>query len=284
MITMRDRVRRPLRANFKRFTFLVAVLSLAICLLGQVSMSFYSFYDSHRGAIEDEVSVFLSSALTKEQRETAENQIKALAPIATLREVKATDVLEKDILKLVGDKKRIPTILSLEFPLDTRYIDIEGAVKTIEQVKGVEGVTANLEWIKKRYSLREAIALGMTAFGAPAAALVVLLLFQTCLRLSTLLKQERELLLMLGANDWAVRGPQMIASAITAVAGCVGGGLLLLLTTVSAVPLLEHAFELTLMPRWDVFFGIYCCISLAIVILCVIFSYFVAGSSKPLRF
>lgn len=284
MITMRERVSRPLRANAKRFVFLVAVLSLAICLLGQVSMSFYSFYDSHRGAIEDEVSVFLNSMLNKEQRETAENQIKALAPIATLREVEPTEVLEKDILKLVGDKKKIPTILALEFPLDTRYTDIEGAVKTIEQVKGVEGVTANLEWIKKRYSLREAIALGMTAFGAPAAALVVLLLFQTSLRLSTLLKKERELLLTLGANDWTVRGPQMIASAITALAGCFWGGILLLLTTLSAVPLLENAFELTLMPRWDVFLGIYLCISLATILLCVIFSYFIAGSSKPIQF
>lgn len=81
-----------------------------------------------------------------------------LRPITELREIKPTDVLEKDILKLVGDRKKIPTILALQFPLDTRYIDIEGAVKAIEKVKGVEGVTANLDWIKKRHSLREAIA------------------------------------------------------------------------------------------------------------------------------
>lgn len=48
MITMRDRVRRPIQANLKRFIFVVVVFSLALCLLGQIALSFYCFYDSHR--------------------------------------------------------------------------------------------------------------------------------------------------------------------------------------------------------------------------------------------
>ena len=159
MITMRDRVRRPIQANLKRFIFVVVVFSLALCLLGQIALSFYCFYDSHRGVMGDEASVFLDPSLTDAQRKKAQEQIRALAPITELREIKPTDVLEKDILKLVGDRKKIPTILALQFPLDTRYIDIEGAVKAIEKVKGVEGVTANLDWIKKRHSLREACLL-----------------------------------------------------------------------------------------------------------------------------
>ena len=196
MITMRDRVRRPIQANLKRFIFVVVVFSLALCLLGQIALSFYCFYDSHRGVMGDEVSVFLDSSLTDAQRKKAQEQIRALAPITEFREIKPTDVLEKDILKLVGDRKKIPTMLALQFPSDTRYIDIEGAVKSIEKVKGVEGVTANLDWIKKRHSLREAIALGMFAFGAPAVTLVCLLIFQNSLRLSAFLRGERELLLM----------------------------------------------------------------------------------------
>ena len=134
MITMRDRVRRPIQANIKRFIFVVVVFSLALCLLGQIALSFYCFYDSHRGVMGDEVSVFLDSSLTDAQRKKAQDQIRALAPITELREIKPTDVLEKDILKLVGDRKKIPTILALQFPSDTRYIDIEGAVKSIEKV------------------------------------------------------------------------------------------------------------------------------------------------------
>ena len=59
MITMRDRVRRPIQANLKRFIFVVVVFSLALCLLGQIALSFYCFYDSHRGVMGDEASVFL---------------------------------------------------------------------------------------------------------------------------------------------------------------------------------------------------------------------------------
>ena len=283
MITMRDRVRRPIQANLKRFIFVVVVFSLALCLLGQIALSFYCFYDSHRGVMGDEVSVFLDSSLTDAQRKKAQEQIRALAPITEFREIKPTDVLEKDILKLVGDRKKIPTI-ALQFPSDTRYIDIEGAVKSIEKVKGVEGVTANLDWIKKRHSLREAIALGMFAFGAPAVTLVCLLIFQNSLRLSAFLRGERELLLMLGASDWAVRGPQMIAAALSSVLGCIIGGVLLLVTTLASVPLLEEAFELTLMPHWSVFAAVYLSVSLATILLSVIVSYFIAGATTPRTF
>ena len=276
MITMRARVRRPIQANLKRFIFVVVVFSLALCLLGQIALSFYCFYDSHRGVMGDEASVFLDPSLTDAQRKKAQEQIRALAPI--------TDVLEKDILKLVGDRKKIPTILALQFPLDTRYIDIEGAVKAIEKVKGVEGVTANLDWIKKRHSLREAIALGMFAFGAPAVTLVCLLIFQNSLRLSAFLRSERELLLMLGASDWAVRGPQMIAAALSSLLGCIIGGVLLLATTLTSVPLLEEAFELTLMPHWSVFAAVYLSVSLATILLSVIVSYFIAGATSPRTF
>ena len=176
MITMRDRVRRPIQANLKRFIFVVVVFSLALCLLGQIALSFYCFYDSHRGVMGDEVSVFLDSSLTDAQRKKAQEQIRALAPITEFREIKPTDVLEKDILKLVGDRKKIPTMLALQFPSDTRYIDIEGAVKSIEKVKGVEGVTANLDWIKKRrvrgaggnVSLSADISKLTQTFGIPA--------------------------------------------------------------------------------------------------------------------
>ena len=276
MITMRDRVRRPIQANLKRFIFVVVVFSLALCLLGQIALSFYCFYDSHRGVMGDEVSVFLDSSLTDAQRKKAQEQIRALAPITEFREIKPTDVLEKDILKLVGDRKKIPTMLALQFPSDTRYIDIEGAVKSIEKVKGVEGVTANLDWIKKRHSLREAIALGMFAFGAPAVTLVCLLIFQNSLRLSAFLRGERELLLMLG--------PQMIAAALSSVLGCIIGGVLLLVTTLASVPLLEEAFELTLMPHWSVFAAVYLSVSLATILLSVIVSYFIAGATTPRTF
>lgn len=182
----------------------------------------------------------------------AQEQIRALAPITELREIKPTDVLEKDILKLVGDRKKIPTILALQFPLDTRYIDIEGAVKAIEKVKGVEGVTANLDWIKKRHSLREAIALGMFAFGAPAVTLVCLLIFQNSLRLSAFLRSERELLLMLGASDWG--GPRSAddSSSFEFAARVHYRRCLAFGDDAYLGPLLEEAFELTLMPHWSV--------------------------------
>ena len=145
-------------------------------------------------------------------------------------------------------------------------------------------MTAKLDGIKKRHSLREAISLGMFAFGAPAVTLVCLLIFQNSLRLSAFLRGERELLLMLGASDWAVRGPQMIAAALSSVLGCIIGGVLLLVTTLASVPLLEEAFELTLMPHRSVFAAVYLSVSFATILLSVMVSYFIAGATTPRRF
>ena len=158
--------------------------------------------------------------------------------------------------------------MALQFPLDTRYIDIEGAVKAIEKVKGVEGVTANLDWIKKRHSLREAIALGMFAFGAPAVTLVCLLIFQNSLRLSAFLRSERELLSDVGCERLGCAWSADDSSSFRVpLLGCIIGGVLLLATTLTSVPLLEEAFELTLMPHWSVFAAVYLSVSLATILL-----------------
>ena len=175
-------------------------------------------------------------------------------------------------------------ILALQFPADVSVSEMREHAADIKKMKGVEAVTANFEWIEKRHTLREAIALGMFAFGAPAATLVCLLIFQNSLRLSAFLRSERELLLMLGASDWAVRGPQMIAAAVSSVLGCVIGGVLLLVTTLASVPLLEEAFELTLMPHWSVFAAVYLSVSLVTILLSVIVSYFIAGATTPRTF
>ena len=42
---------------------------------------------------------FLDPSLTDAQRKKAQEQIRALAPITELREIKPTDVLEKDIFE-----------------------------------------------------------------------------------------------------------------------------------------------------------------------------------------
>ena len=51
-----------------------------------------------------------------------------------------------------------------------------------------------------------------------------------------------------------------------------------------SVPLLEEAFELTLMPHWSVFAAVYLSVSLATILLSVIVSYFIAGATTPRTF
>ena len=171
--------------------------------------------------------------------------------------------------------------MAAEFSVDTNYSFIFEAVKSIETVKGVEAVTANFEWIKKRYSLREAIAFAILSFGVPSFLLVTCLIMQNVYRLNSFMKEDQSLLLMLGGSLWPVRGPAICATFLASLWGCVFGALLLALTTYVTVPFIEEAFEINLMPTITVNILIYLSLCVGLMSLSTFCAFILAGTTKP---
>ena len=284
MISVKERALRLLNKGKKDFWLVVAVLSLSFCLVGQVMMSLYSFYLAHRGVIGDEVSIFVDSTLNKQRTDAVLKGIQEVSPEADLREIQPADVLEKDILRLVEAKKKVPLIIAMQFPRSTHVEAIKEAVTSIEKIKGVEAVTANFDWIKKRHSLREAIAIGIGALAVPTVLLVCMLIYQTGLRLRSFMKEEQMLLLMLGAGRFAVCGPQLLIAFWASGLSCLIGVLLLSVTMWLSVPLLESAFEVTLLPPLTSCLLICLLTACAMIFLTVLSSFLSSGQSQALKF
>ena len=193
MISTAERAKRSLKTGKRTFFLVVAILSLAFCLLGQMVLSFYSFYQAHRGVMGDEATIFIDPTLNDKETEKLVQKIQSLTPASSMREIQPADVLDKDILKLVEARKKVPLILALQFPADVSVSEMREHAADIKKMKGVEAVTANFEWIEKRHTLREAIALGIIALAVPTVLLVAMLIVQSSLRLRSFMSDEQRL-------------------------------------------------------------------------------------------
>ncbi|WP_308512870.1 ABC transporter permease [uncultured Turicimonas sp.] len=285
MITVNVRAIRSLKQDKKSFWVVVALCSLAFCLLAHMSLIFISFYENHRTMTGDEISVFMEPGTKAEDaKKFLTSQLDQLAPGSEIRLIPPKDILEEDILKLIGKKDKIPDIYVITFPISTPFASIQQMVHVIAEAKDVSVVSANLDWIKKRYSLRQALALGAAAFGIPACALVGLLFVVGIHRLNSFLKHDQALLLMLGANRWQVSGPLVeIACAATLISSAIGS-VLYFITTYVSVPLLEDAFEVHLLPSLGVNILICLFLTFVLVVYAAVCSYITAGRTKPLTF
>lgn len=285
MITVNARAMHFLKQDKKSFWVVVVLCSLAFCLLAHMSLIFISFYENHRTMTGDEISVFMEPGTkTEEAKKFLTSQLDKLAPGSEMRLIPPTDILEEDMLKLIGKKDKIPEIYAITFPISTPFTSIEQMVHAISQAKEVSVVSANLDWIKKRYSLRQALALGAGAFGIPACALVGLLFVVGIHRLNSFLKPDQALLLMLGAKQWPVRGPLVeISCAATLVSSAIGS-ILYFITTYMSVPFLEDAFEVHLMPSLGVNVLICLFLTFVLVLYAAACAYITAGRIRPLTF
>lgn len=285
MITVNIRAKRSLSSNLKSCWFVVCLFSLAFCLLCQMTLGFISFYQSHRSMSGDEISVFMEpGSNTKQMLKILDSRLQLLAPGATITSVSAKDLLKEDILKLVEKNGKVPEIFAIEFPISTPFASIEKMVSAVEEIKEVSLVSANLEWIKKRYTLREALALGVAVFGIPPLILMALIFVICITRLNYPLKQEQGLLLMLGGGSWVVRGPLIEISVLVTLISSLFGAILFFLTTYASVPFLEEAFEIKLLPEAGT--NVLICILLAVFLsmYAAICAYITAGRTKPLTF
>ncbi len=284
MISTAERAKRSLKTGKRTFFLVVAILSLAFCLLGQMVLSFYSFYQAHRGVMGDEATIFIDPTLNDKETEKLVQKIQSLTPASSMREIQPADVLEKDILKLVEARKKVPLILALQFPADVSVSEMREHAADIEKMKGVDAVTANFEWIEKRHTLREAIALGIIALAVPTVLLVAMLIVQSSLRLRSFMIDEQRLFGMLGASRFSICAPQMLVALWASLLSCLFGSMLLALSLWSSIPLLEEAFEVKLLADVQTCAAVIALIAL-VTIFATVFSSMVAASlTKPLKF
>lgn len=284
MITVYSRTKRSLKSGSKVFWFVVAVFSLSFCLLAQMSLTIFAFSHQHNGDRTEEMSVFIDSVLNQKAKDEIIAKIPTLIEGAVVKPVETKEVLQEDIIKLVGNKGKIPSILSVRYPATQSLETIENTIKSLESIKGVEAVSTNLDWLQKRQYLRKALALGIFAFCIPMIVLVGLLYVQGVIRLNSFMKNEQQLLMMLGGSNWPVRGPLIVASFIAAIISCVIGGLLYAITIYISIPLLENAFEVHLMPFWYVNILGYVLLTLVVCLFVVGWAFIIAGRTKPLDF
>lgn len=284
MISTAERAKRSLKTGKRTFFLVVAILSLAFCLLGQMVLSFYSFYQAHRGVMGDEATIFIDPTLNDKETEKLVQKIQSLTPASSMREIQPADVLEKDILKLVEARKKVPLILALQFPADVSVSEMREHADDIEKMKGVEAVTANFEWIEKRHTLREAIALGIIALAVPTVLLVAMLIVQSSLRLRSFMIDEQRLFGMLGASRFSICAPQMLVALWASLLSCLFGSMLLALSLWSSIPLLEEAFEVKLLADVQTCAAVIALIALVTIFATVFSSMAAASLTKPLKF
>ena len=78
------------------------------------------------------------------------SQLDKLAPGSEIRLIPPKDILEEDILKLIGKKTKIPDIYVITFPISTPFASIQEMVRcNLRRLKDVSVVSANLDWIKR---------------------------------------------------------------------------------------------------------------------------------------
>ena len=105
MITVNVRAIRSLKQDKKSFWVVVALCSLAFCLLAHMSLIFISFYENHRTMTGDEISVFMEPGTKAEDaKKFLTSQLDQLAPGSEIRLIPPKDILEEDILKLMEIK------------------------------------------------------------------------------------------------------------------------------------------------------------------------------------
>lgn len=284
MISIRKRTRKAIKQGFKPFCFIVILFTLSFCLLAQMAMGFAALYAEQRGMDGDRISVFLEPAIKSEFQQRLVDYVKREVPSAVVTQIDEKELVSRKILEKMTRSSDLPKVLSVELPLDRGYEAVEAMVLALQKQQGVLKVTANLEWIKKRHSLRDALGIGIAAFSIPTVLLTVLLTLLSISKFNEYVRVEQRLLLMLGARDLQVRGPLMMVSALAALIGSLFGTVLYGLTTYTSIPLLEKAFEVSFMPTWQI--NVLICLSMtaAMTLFSVLTAYIIAGRTGALRF
>jgi len=193
-----------------------------------------------RGAIRDvaervEVVAFVYRGTTSQTLTVAMQDIAAFPEVLDVAYVSEDDALQRAKQELVEFQKAYqdlevnPLPPSLEITLKPESRDAQHAGQVAERLQGydfVEDVRYGRDWVQRLDTLRNLAGLVGLAIGL-AFALVSVVIIGVTIRM-TVLQRTREIQIMrlVGATDWFIRGPFLLEGALK---GLLGGVLALLL-------------------------------------------------------
>lgn len=182
------------------------------------------------GQLEERVEVvaFVQRGTPSQTIAVATSDISAFPEVREVRYVSEADALERARTELVEfqdayrDLEVNPLPPSLELKLQPGYRDARSAGDVAERLRGfgfIEDVRYGREWVQNLDRLRTIAGLVGLAIGG-AFALVSMVIIGVTIRM-TVLQRAREIQIMrlVGATDWFIRGPFILEGAIKGVLG-----------------------------------------------------------------
>lgn len=182
------------------------------------------------GQLEERVEVvaFVQRGTPSQTIAVATSDIAAFPEVREVTYVSEADALERARTELVEfqdayrDLEVNPLPPSLELKLQPGYRDARAAGDVAERLRGfefVEDVRYGREWVQNLDRLRTIAGLVGLAIGS-AFALVSMVIIGVTIRM-TVLQRAREIQIMrlVGATDWFIRGPFILEGAIKGVLG-----------------------------------------------------------------
>lgn len=175
-----------------------------------------------------EVVAFVQRGTPSQTIAVATGDISAFPEVQLVRYVSEEEALERARTELVEfqdayrDLEVNPLPPSLELKLHAGYRDAASAAEVAERLRGfpfVEEVRYGREWVQNLDRLRTIAGLVGLGIGI-AFALVSMVIIGVTIRM-TVLQRAREIQIMrlVGATDWFIRGPFILEGAIKGVLG-----------------------------------------------------------------
>jgi cell division transport system permease protein len=175
-----------------------------------------------------EVVAFLARGTNSQTLTVASQDIAAFPEVLEVRYVSEEEALQRAREDLVefedayNDLELNPLPASLELRLRPGFRDAANAGRVAERVRGfafVEDVRYGKDWVQRLDTLRKLAALVGLAIGF-AFALVSVVIIGVTIRI-TVLQRAREIQIMrlVGATDWFIRGPFLLEGAIKGFLG-----------------------------------------------------------------
>lgn len=219
--------------SFKRTRALSALSVTTIAFALFVTGLFGLVALNLRGAIRDvaervEVVAFVYRGTTSQTLSVAMQDIAAFPEVLDVAYVSEDDALKRAKQELVEFQKAYqdlevnPLPPSLEITLKPEFRDALHAGQVAERLQGydfVEDVRYGRDWVQRLDTLRNLAGLVGLAIGL-AFALVSVVIIGVTIRM-TVLQRAREIQIMrlVGATDWFIRGPFLLEGALKGLLG-----------------------------------------------------------------
>jgi cell division transport system permease protein len=182
-----------------------------------------------------QIVAFIKRETPSQQITAAMSDIAIFPEVLDVQYISETQALERaqreltEFQEVYQDLEVNPLPPSIELTLKPAFRDAKHAAAVAERLHGfefVDDVKYGQDWVQRLDSLRDIAGLIGLAIGV-AFALVSIVIIGVTIRI-TVLQRAREIQIMrlVGATDWFIRGPFLVEGAIK---GCLGGTVAVLL-------------------------------------------------------